>query len=739
MSFLKKLSRRTFFTRAGQTAAGTALLPAISGPGAQQEVSCAQTLTQSLDGPWLFRLDPGDEGESQAWYQPQVQATDWAEVKVPHTWQSSEKTSGYMGVAWYRRTFQTPTTRAGETVRIEFEAVYHSATVWVNGHKIGQHLGKGYTAFTLDASPLLSWDELNHLAVKVDNSFDRSMLPRGDSYDWAADGGIIRPARLLITPPVFIARVDVDAQPDLATREASLEVKLVLRNTAPSEVALAAGYWVAEEDSGRIVLRQPNARQCTLKPGAEQELILPPARLPNARLWHFDHPDLYHLVAELGQDGQMVHSFPATFGVRKFEVKDGGFHFNGERVWLMGVERMAGSNPDFGMAEPEAWIRHDHDDLKELNCVFTRVHWQQDRRVLDYCDRHGILIQEEVPTWGADTFKGMSAEPDPAIMQNGLEQLREMISRDRNHPSIVAWGLCNEIGGQNPPAYQFARRMFEEAGKLDPHRLRTYASNSLQKTPARDVSGLMDFVEWNEYYETWYPGTVQSVRENLEEIHRAFPDKVIVISEYGYCECTPDRLGGDPSRIRILRQHNEAFREGEEVGGAIFFCYNDYRTHVGDKGTGVLKQRVHGVVDLTGGRKPSFEALRRESSPVEELMITPHGRSLAVTVTTRRRLPAYTLDGYRLRSVVHGFDGLPMEKREVPLPRLEPGRTLTVQMSFQEENPKRVKVDVMRPTGFSALTAYWEPQSDGSKPSEHPDDASGILPGVPRDSDKSLL
>ena len=151
----------------------------------------------------------------------------------------------------------------------------------------------------------------------------------------------------------------------------------------------------------------------------------------------------------------------------------------------MGVERMAGSNPEYGMAEPAAWITHDHDDLKELNCVFTRVHWQQDKRVLDYCDRHGILFQEEVPAWGVGTFEGMTHEPSPEIMQNGLEQLREMITRDGNHPCIVSWGLCNEVNGHNPVSRAFIERMAGEARRLDPHRLLTYASNSLQHTPAR--------------------------------------------------------------------------------------------------------------------------------------------------------------------------------------------------------------------------------------------------------------
>jgi beta-galactosidase len=383
---------------------------------------------------------------------------------------------------------------------------------------------------------------------------------------------------------------------------------------------------------------------------------------------------------------------------------------NGERVRLLGVERMAGSNPNYGMAEPTSWINHDHDDLKNLNCAFTRVHWPQDQRVLDYCDRHGIFIQTEVPTWGPDTFKDMKDEPDADIMRNGLEQLQEMIARDRNHPCIFSWGLCNEINGQNPPAYKFAKRMYEEAKRLDPRRLSSYASNSLQRTPENDVAKLMDFIEWNEYYESWYKGTPEELRRNLDEVHRAFPDKPIVISEYGYCACTPDRPEGDHRRIQILRDHTRVFRGTKYVAGLIFFCYNDYRTHIGDKGTGVMKQRIHGVVDLLGSRKPSYSALRDESSPIESLECRGNPSSFTVTVRTRDSIPAYALAGYKVRGILFGFASIPLEFRETFLPVLKPGQEFSMPLQFTaREGATRVEFDVVRPTGFSAITGVWTP------------------------------
>lgn len=711
MATMSRLSRRELFQRlrlfgAALTTSSWALRTALA---ERVESAFEEGTAETLSGKWQFRLDPGNVGESEGWHSSEISANGWAEVMVPHTWQTSPGSAGYMGKAWYRKTFDAPEPWAGKAVRVEFEAVYHSATAWLNDKPLGQHLRSGYTAFALDISSALHPGSLNALVVRVDNSYDDHMLPRGKSYDWTVDGGMIRPVNLLISPKTYIERIEIDAQPELETRVARIAVRAVLHNTAERATEVEVRLAVVEDDTGRTVLKTEAPVMAVLEPRSRKTVSLPVALFANPLLWNFDRPNLYRAVVAIEREGRPLHQLAETFGVRKFEVKAGGFYLNGEPVRLMGVERMAGSHPDYGMAEPSVWIIHDHNDLKELNCVFTRVHWQQDKRVLDYCDRHGILVQEEVPAWGPDTFKGMTGEPTPEIMQNGLEQLREMIERDRSHPCIFAWGLCNEVDGQNPPAQKFIRRMAEEARKLDPMRLQTYASHSLYDTPERDVAGELDFISWNEYYGSWHKGDPDSVRGNLMAIHRAFPSKPIVVSEYGYCECTPDRLGGDPRRIEILRDHTNVFREYEYVTGAIFFDYNDYRTHVGDKGLGALKQRVHGVVDLYGNRKPSFEALRAESSPVESLEVAFGGNSLTATVVVRKTLPAYTLQGYTLRWTVFGSGDLPMEQRAVSLPRLLPGERTAVPLVFEERSPKRLRVDVVRPTGFSARTAWWEP------------------------------
>ncbi|HJY91707.1 MAG TPA: glycoside hydrolase family 2 TIM barrel-domain containing protein, partial [Candidatus Acidoferrum sp.] len=532
-------SRRQFLTASAGAFAATLATSEVRAP--DTEAKATPTNLASLCGEWLFRTDSADSGTSQHWYDADVPSTGWRQVNVPHTWQIEAPVAEYYGTAWYRRTFDVPADWRTLAVRVEFEAVFHTTTVWINGQMTGEHRGKGYTAFTFDVTHLLLWGETNAIAVRVDNAFNEHMLPRGRSSDWAHDGGIFRPVQLLITPRVFVERVDVEATPNLSSGDATIAITSHVRNTSPKDWSGRTSYRVVDEATGLTVLMSAGP-VLSIKPGTT-ETQTRQVVLTNAKLWHFDHPNLYRLEFSIA-GARESHCFPTIFGIRKLEAKDGAFYLNGERVRLMGVERMAGSNPEFGMAEPADWILHDHADLKHLNCIFTRVHWPQDKRVLDYCDRHGILMQTEVPAWGADTFKGMGPQPDADILENGLQQLREMIARDRNHPCVVVWGLCNEIWGQDPAAYQFAKRMLQEAKKLDPGRLCSYASNSLDSTPERDVAGLMDFVEANEYFGTWAPGSAADAARYLDKIHAAFPGKPIVISEYGYCACTTDRPEG---------------------------------------------------------------------------------------------------------------------------------------------------------------------------------------------------
>jgi beta-galactosidase len=249
----------------------------------------------------------------------------------------------------------------------------------------------------------------------------------------------------------------------------------------------------------------------------------------------------------------------------------------------------------------------------------------------------------------------------------------------------------------------------EEAKKLDSNRLCSYASNSLIETPERDVAGLMDFIEVNEYFGTWVPQSPEALALHLEDLHAAFPGKPILISEYGYCACTPDRPEGDQHRVETLRSHDALFRSKEFIAGSIFFCYNDYRSHVGPTGAGALRQNVHGVVDLFGRRKPSYAVLREECSPIESLVAENRGNAFQLRLRTRQDIPMYTLHGYKVRGILYGEGDVPMERQEAALPEIVPGGQITIDLKFSQSGvPVHVTFDVVRPTGFSAYSRDWK-------------------------------
>jgi beta-galactosidase len=134
------------------------------------------------------------------------------------------------------------------------------------------------------------------------------------------------------------------------------------------------------------------------------------------------------------------------------------------------------------------------------------------------------------------------------------------------------------------------------------------------------------------------------------------------------------------------------------IAGLILFCYNDYRTHVGDKGSGVMKERIHGVVDLYGAHKPSFQVLRFESSPIESVSVSGQPPAMDVTVRARPTVPSYRMHAYKLLAMAYGPGDIPLERLEAALPTMNPGQSATVSVVFRESSPIKVTFDVMRPT-----------------------------------------
>ncbi len=662
----------------------------------------------SLDGTWEFWTDPDNAGIEAKWYHSESLHPQGKEVSVPHTWQVDPETWDYYGAAWYERKVNIPSSWEGERIQLEFDSVYRDTQVWVNGKKVGEHIGSGWTPFAFPVEDHLRYDRENEIVLCVDNSFSENAIPYLDSFDWAPDGGIIRGVRLRALPRTYIERILVDTLLNDDFSSATLKFRVRIESLAEQENQHAIQAIICDPQgkcvkTDRLNIQSPPAQGDSVEVAIE-------TTTSNPILWHFDQPRLYRVVCTLMDEDNAIHTKETTFGIRHVEVKDGFYYLNGEPMRLMGVEWMPGSDPRYGMAESPAFMREVLRDMKRLNCILSRFHWQQDDAVFEFCDRNGMLLQEEIPAWGPKTMDG-----DLTAIQ--ALQTREMILAHYNHPSIYAWGLCNEIGGHRESAHTFVKNGIDFARELDPYRSLTYASNSLQSDPQKDASALVDFLEWNDYYETWYGGTVADAASNIERIAEAFPKKSLVISEYGLCESTPKHPRGDEHRIRILRTHTNVYRNSPSVAGAIFFDYNDYRTHIGDKGQGPFKQRVHGVVELLGYQKPSWEVLRRQSSPIRVIRVSEPEQegdiaSSQVRIVTRsleNDLPAYTLRNYLLTWIAYNEFDQPIGTGKRLLPDLPPGSVYDEAITWPVIEPiTRVKIEVFRPTGYSVIDTEWK-------------------------------
>jgi beta-glucuronidase len=282
-------------------------------------------------------------------------------------------------------------------MQFEFDAVYRDTKIWMDGELVKEHTGSGWTAFSFQPYPEPDdYMPAFWIVVSVDNRFSEKALPYSNSFDWAADGGIIRSVRVRVMPKSHITGLSVAADPDLSTRLAPVSVR--------ADVSLA-GFsdrmkidLSISDPSGSVILR----KQIQAPHDRKTASIDWKDVLAEPRLWHFDRPLLYRVTARLSEGEVILHERQAYFGIRKVEVDRGRFILNGEPMRLMGVEWMPGSDPRYGMAESPGFMRTILSDMKNLNCILSRFHWQQDETVFDFCDTEGMLVQEEIPA-GADS------------------------------------------------------------------------------------------------------------------------------------------------------------------------------------------------------------------------------------------------------------------------------------------------------------------------------------------------
>jgi len=375
----------------------------------------------------------------------------------------------------------------------------------------------------------------------------------------------------------------------------------------------------------------------------------------------------------------------------------------------------------------------DYDDLKALNMVFSRpVHYPQHEFILDYCDCNGILLIPEVPAWQL-TAEQLSKEQ---MRELEKQQLGEMIVANFNHASVWAWSVGNEYQSNTRAGNEFTREMVAFVKSLDPTRPVGFASHRLASDPESDATAVTDFVMMNQYLGTWH-GLKTDLDRALDDIHAAWPDKVVIISEFGFeprwnrwgpptSELDPSRYyfipegvpsdskKADEQRRMVIAEQMEIFRRKPFVAAAIFWTYQDYRTPSGF---------IMGVVNAERHRRGSWVLLREEFAPIliESVTFSPargDSRSAAVTLRTRgpveADMPAYTLRGYSLHWAVTSPESETVfSGGQVALPTLEPGSGWSGQVEWTVPQAEYVfTVSIVRPTGFTVIERSYDSKGE---------------------------
>ncbi len=544
---------------------------------------------------------------------PEFDDSAFTRVVVPHTnlrlpWHSFDEKS-YEFVSLYRRPLRLPADLAGKRVFVDFEGVMTASTVYLNGTKLGEYKG-GYTPFSFELTQHIKAGGPNLLSVEVDSSERADMPPFGHEIDYLTFGGIYREVAIRIVPEVFLENIYARPQdvlggapsvavqcfleraPRAATGHLSLHAELRKAGSTEvlAEVSLPITPPSASEpegvDAGQAqgalppVTPAPNAYTLTLK------------KLGKISLWDLDHPELYTVHVQLKDGGKVVDEDERRIGFREATFTPKGFSLNGKVIKLHGLDRHQ-TFPWVGQAMPGRVQRQDAKILRhDLRCNLVRTsHYPQSRHFLDACDEIGLLVLEEIPGW-----QHIGPKPWQDI---AVDNVRRMVTRDWNHPSIILWGVRINESRDN---HDFYVRTNAVAHALDTGR-QTGGIRYFQESEfLEDVFTMNDF--------GWPLRKPNHPRYlNTEFVGHTFPAKTIDAKE---------RL--QEFVIRHARVHDTLASDPQYAGG-IGWCAFDYNTH-SNFGSG---DRIcyHGVMDMFRTPKSAAGFYKSMCDPAEEIVLEP--------------------------------------------------------------------------------------------------------------------
>lgn len=427
-------------------------------------------------------------------------------LEVPGDWNTQDpKLYYYEGTIWYRKKFEMSETEAGSRVFLYFGAVNYKAEVYLNGRKIGTHIG-GFTPFHFEITALLKEND-NSLVVKVDNKRSKDAVPTVNT-DWWNYGGITREVKLIVVPEVFIRDFTIKLEsPD--GRKVSGFVK-VDGSSYPSEVILK--------------IPELNISQ-KLQPDS-QGVASYSFDIANAVLWSPENPRLYRIEI-LTENDRLIDSI----GFRSVSTQNKQILLNGKPVFLRGICIHEEYAVEGGGRVNAAWKAEQLIKwAKELNCNFVRLaHYPHNEDMVRIAEKNGIMVWSEIPVYWTIDWE------NPETFLNAQNQLTENILRDKNRAAVIIWSIANETPVV-PSRTSFLSHLAEHARSLDNTRLLSAAmeKHAKQEDPSISVvqdplADVLDIVSFNEYI-GWYDGLPEKNTRTTWEIPY---EKPVIVSEFG--------------------------------------------------------------------------------------------------------------------------------------------------------------------------------------------------------------
>ena len=557
-------------------------------------------VVRTLDSGWKFALT-GDNAASS-----DFDDAAWQQVRIPHTWNALDAFDDVEGfnrtTGWYRRKLHISDI-ADRNYTLRVGAANQYAEVYVNGELAITHIG-GYLAFSEEITSLLHAGE-NVLAIKVDNSHNPDIPPL--SADFTFYGGIYRDVELIETSPVHVSTTFYASKglfvrtPQVSAEKALVDVEVKFSSSvkARSEVLVEL-----VDDNGTAVASLK--KKVKLPEGIENLSQSFSFELQNPHLWDVEDPYLYTARVSLFLDGKVVDSISDRFGVRSYSfTPESGLVLNGRRVKLSGTNRHQDYH-GLGNALPDAIHVADMERLKNMGGNFLRVsHYPQHERVMEACDRLGIVTSVEIPLINAIT---MSEE----FIANSLTMAQEMLWQNFNSPSVLIWAYMNEIQLRHPsedkewlkntyyPAIvALAEKIDDRLHELDPARYTMVACDYSHRYYDSGLVKVPQIVGWN-IYTGWYGRNIERFAVNLQDIHRNLPNKVLIISEYG-ADADIRLHSQAPERFDYTLDYSQLFHEfyftkilkTDFIAGSSLWNLNDFGSE--SRGDAVPHTNLKGV------------------------------------------------------------------------------------------------------------------------------------------------